>query len=72
MAKNQQFYGCAKRIDVLHHFIQEQIELGTIKLDYCPTTDMTADMMTKGLNCEQHCRKMEYFSHIKSSEEEYW
>ena len=32
---------------------------GTIKLEYCPTTDITADMMTKGLTGEQHCKLRE-------------
>ena len=47
MAKNSHFHGRAKHMDIHHHFVQEQVANGTIKLDYCPTTDMTADMMSK-------------------------
>jgi len=67
MAKNSQFHGHAKHIDIHHHFIREQVELGTIKLDYCPTIDMTADMMTKGLNREQHCKLREKVSQVRRS-----
>ena len=52
MAKNPQYHGRAKHIDIRHHFVREQIANETIKLDYCPTTDM----MTKGLTHEQHCK----------------
>ena len=50
MAKNPQFHGRAKHIDIRHHFFREQVANGTIKLDYCSTTDMTADIITKGLS----------------------
>ena len=56
MAKNPQFHGRVKYIDIRH---QEQVANGTIKLEYCPTTDMTADMITKGLTREQHCKLRE-------------
>ena len=38
-----------KHIEIRHHYIQEQIELGTIKLFYVPTNENTADMFTKNL-----------------------
>ena len=59
MAKNPQFHGRAKHIDIRYHFIREQIELGIIKLEYCPTEVMTADMLTKGLNGERFCKLRE-------------
>ena len=31
------------------HFTREALENGTIQLTYCPTNDMTADVMTKAL-----------------------
>lgn len=30
------------------HFVREQISKNKIKLKYCPTHDMTADIFTKG------------------------
>ena len=59
MAKNPQFHGQVKHIDIRHHFVQELVANGTIKLEYCPTTDMTADMITKDLTREQHCKLRE-------------
>ena len=50
MAKNPQFHGRAKHIDIRHHFIRERVNEGDIQLVYCPTGDMMADMLTKGLN----------------------
>jgi hypothetical protein len=38
-----------KHIDIQYHFIHYIIEVGTIKLVYCPTDDMTADTLTKAL-----------------------
>ena len=52
MVKNPQFHGRAKHIGIRHHFIREQVANGAIKLDYCSTADMTADIMTKGHHCK--------------------
>ena len=54
MAKNPQFHSRAKHIDI-RHFIREKVNGGDIKLVYCPTSEMVADMLTKGLN--QHWLK---------------
>lgn len=53
MARNPQFHGRAKHIDIRHHFIRERVNEGDIKLVYCPTGDMIADMLTKGINQHQ-------------------
>jgi len=55
MAKNPQFHGRAKHTDIRHHFIREQVSDGTIELKYCPTCEMVADMLTKGLTQQQFC-----------------
>ena len=52
MAKNHQFHGRAKHIGIKHHFIREQVSNNTIKLRYCRTEDMIADMFTMGLSQE--------------------
>ena len=56
MTKNPQFHGRAKHIAIKYHFIREQVSNGMIKLEYCPTNEMLADMFTKGLNREQFCK----------------
>ena len=53
MTKNPQFHGRSKHIAIKYHFIREQVSSGKVKLQYCRTNDMVADIMTKGLNGEQ-------------------
>ena len=55
MTKNPQFHGRAEHIDIKYHFIREEVNAGHIKLKYCPTDEMTADMFTKPLS-EQFCK----------------
>src|SRR6202008_3057996 len=38
-----------KHIDIRYHFIRQVVELGILVLMYCPTDDMTADILTKAL-----------------------
>ena len=54
MARNPQFHGRAKHIDIKHHFVREQVSNGSIELQYCPTNDMLADILTKGLAQQQY------------------
>ena len=51
MAKNP--HGRAKHIDIKHHFIRDQVSIGSIELQYCPTNEMLADVLTKGLAHEK-------------------
>jgi len=53
MSKNPQFHCRAKHIDIKYHFVRDQVEKETVTLKYCPTKDMIADMLTKGLHKEQ-------------------
>lgn len=50
IAKNPQYHGRSKHIDIKYHFIREQIINGNIKLKYCATQDMVADIFTKALS----------------------
>lgn len=36
-----------KHIDIKYHFIREAVKSGRICLEYCPTDNMVADLMTK-------------------------
>ena len=53
LAKNQHTHGRTKHIDIKYHFICNMVEAGRIKLAYCPTENMIADMFTKGLSIKQ-------------------
>ena len=59
MSKNPQYHGRAKHISIKYHFIREQVNDGTVTLKYCPTQDMLADMLTKGLNLQGYARCQE-------------
>ncbi len=49
MALNPQFHGRAKHIDLKVHFIREKVESKELKLVYCPTSQMVADIIMKGV-----------------------
>ena len=53
MSKNPQFHGRAKHISIKYQFVCEQVSDGTVTLKYCRTQDMVADILTKGLHCDQ-------------------
>ena len=50
-----------KHIDVKYHFVQERVEDETVKLQYCPTEIMEADLLTKAhskVKVDQHRRTL--------------
>ena len=47
---------CETHVEIKHHFIREQVSHGKVQLEYCPTTEMTADILTKGLSHETFCK----------------
>ncbi len=51
---NPAYHAHTKHICVHHHFIQECIENRDIKLEYIPTGDQVADVLTKGLPIAKH------------------
>ena len=59
LAKNPQYHGRAKHIDIKHHFIRQRVQDGDIKLEFCKSEDMIADMLTKGLNFYQFAKLRE-------------
>ena len=40
MAKNPQFHGRAKHIDIKYYFVTEQVGSGKLELKYCKTNDI--------------------------------
>jgi hypothetical protein len=49
LSKNPVAHSRAKHIDIRHHFIRERIARREIDLQFCPTTQMIADIFTKQL-----------------------
>lgn len=49
MCKNPMYHGRSKHIDIKLHFIRELVTNNTIELEYVPTADQKADILTKAL-----------------------
>jgi hypothetical protein len=56
LAENPVMHKRTKHIDVKHHFIRERVESGEIEVQYVPTRDQLADMLTKPLKRIDHER----------------
>ena len=54
--QNPQSHGKMKHIDIKYHFVREKVQDNTVQLHYCPTSDMVADVLTKGLSSEKFSR----------------
>uniref|UniRef100_A0AAV1TTF0 Copia protein n=1 Tax=Peronospora matthiolae TaxID=2874970 RepID=A0AAV1TTF0_9STRA len=53
LAKNPEFHKRTKHIDIRYHFAREKVAEGQVVLEYCPTKDMKADIMTKPITVVQ-------------------
>jgi hypothetical protein len=61
IAKNPVLHSKTKHIDVCYHFTREAVSSGQIRLDYCNTKAMTADILTKPvgkLQFEKFCLEL--------------
>uniref|UniRef100_H3H8R6 Reverse transcriptase Ty1/copia-type domain-containing protein n=1 Tax=Phytophthora ramorum TaxID=164328 RepID=H3H8R6_PHYRM len=54
MTKNPVNHGRAKHIDIKYHHIRDEVKRGEVKLGYCETSVMLADIMTKALAGPRH------------------
>jgi len=49
LAHDHQYHARTKHINVCYHFIRWVVDQGVVRLVYCPTEDMVADVLTKAL-----------------------
>ncbi|KAF7779102.1 hypothetical protein Agabi119p4_3447 [Agaricus bisporus var. burnettii] len=49
LTADHKYHGRTKHIDIRFHFIRWVVEEGKVRLIYCPTEDMVADIFTKAL-----------------------
>lgn len=50
ISKNRRTDKRTKHIDLRFHFCRDQVERGSVKVEYCPTEEMIADALTKPIN----------------------
>ena len=61
IATNLQYHKRSKHFEIKNHYLRQQIHAEKIRLSYCPTDKMTADILTKALpraRHEQHCQAL--------------
>jgi hypothetical protein len=60
IAKNPQHHGQMKHLDLTFYWLRNTVEVGKISVDYIPTTEMPADLLTNALEWVkvETCRKM--------------
>ena len=46
----------SKHIDIKYNYIRDVVRCNKVKVEYCPSSDMLADIFTKGLPSERFCR----------------
>ena len=49
LSRNAKHHTRTKHIDISYHFTREKVQSGEVSIVYCPTDEMVADVMTKGL-----------------------
>ena len=49
LTKDGSYHARTKHIDIQYHFICFEVQKKSINLIYCPTENMTADILTKAL-----------------------
>lgn len=55
LAENPVYHKRSKHIDIKFHHIRELVQNQEVKLMYCPTANMIADILTKNLPKVKHC-----------------
>ncbi len=60
MAENPILLGRSKHVDIKFHFIRDLLKDGKIKLKYCASKDMRADVLTKVLTGEAFQRHKDH------------
>jgi hypothetical protein len=56
IAQNPTNYQRSKHIDIRYHFIRQAVQSGRVRIEYVPTSQQLADILTKPLGPLQHHR----------------
>lgn len=50
LSANPVFQSRIKHLDTYYHFVRERVQKGNLQVQYLPTEDQIADILTKGLH----------------------
>lgn len=56
LTKNPEHHARSKHIDIRHHYVREQVALGSVAITYISTDNMVADVLTKPLTRDRHTK----------------
>jgi hypothetical protein len=59
ISENPKFHSRVKHIDIWYHYIRQSVEKGKIKVEYIPSEENPADLLTKSLGPLVHRRQVE-------------
>jgi len=65
LARNPEYHTHTKHIDIQYHYIWNQVRAKKIHLEYCPSSDMVADILTMALELVAHHHHRQAMSIIK-------
>lgn len=54
LTKNPKFHERSKHIDIKYHFLREKVDSKLLQLEFTPTSEMWADVLTKSLSKSKH------------------
>ena len=54
LARNPEYHAQRKHIDIQYHFVRELVQAEEVILEYCPSLDIIANIMTKALPRPAH------------------
>ena len=65
LSRNPKHHNRTKHIDISFHFTRERVASKEVNVEYCPTSEMTADIMTKALPRVTFEKLREYMGVVK-------
>ncbi|CAK9800955.1 Retrovirus-related Pol polyprotein from transposon TNT 1-94 [Anthophora plagiata] len=69
LMRNPVFHARTKHIDIKHHYVREAHQNGIIDVEYLPTNEMPADILTKSLSGPSH-KKLTWLLGIEQRDNE--
>lgn len=67
ISENPKFHSRVKHIDIRFHFLRDAVEKGDVSIQYVPSEDNPADVLTKPLGTTTHRRQITLLGMDKQS-----